>query len=95
MTDTEIQSAADSHYLSRFEDIAKMYEQWANGESFGYVLERFTTCDQDHEHSEVIGSCWGYLGYDLPKDIDQVDISADGDIPAEILAELVASLEYE
>ena len=55
----DLERLADTRDLEKMKDgIIEMYEQWSNGDVYGYVIE-----DSDGEEVED-GSCWGYYGTD-------------------------------
>jgi len=60
-----------AHELAGDMEMAKKYAEghlselssWANGEVFGFVIEKITTCECcDNITYEDIDSCWGYYG---------------------------------
>jgi len=42
----------------------KTYDQYLNGEIYGYKIFKVTECDFGHEHKEEVDSCWGFYGED-------------------------------
>ena len=71
-------------------DEIKIYDQWARGDVYGYIIERRTLCepcaaiDTDEDdipdecpHCEIMDedSCWGFYGLDI----------ADWDVPADAI----------
>ncbi len=40
------------------------YNQYLQGDVYGYVVSKVTTCDQGHEHKKVYDSVWGFYGQD-------------------------------
>jgi hypothetical protein len=54
----------------------EVYSQWANGEIYGYRVERIAECPHcGQEESNDIGSCWGFYGF------DECRAEAIGEIP--------------
>ena len=41
----------------------KEYDQYLNGDIYGFNLIEVEHCDLGHEHEEVMDSCWGFYGY--------------------------------
>lgn len=41
------------------------YDQYVNGNVYGFVLSKVSKCDHDEDHKEQIDSCWGFYGEDL------------------------------
>jgi hypothetical protein len=42
----------------------KTYDQYLQGDIYGYKISKVSTCDQGHEHKEELDSCWGFYGED-------------------------------
>jgi len=42
----------------------KVYDQYLSGDIWGYEIYKTVTCDQGHEHDEVLDSCWGFYGHE-------------------------------
>lgn len=40
------------------------FDQYLQGDIFGYKVFQVQTCDRGHEHMEELDSCWGYYGED-------------------------------
>lgn len=40
------------------------YDQYLTGEVYGYRVSKISVCNEGHEHSEEVDSCWGYYGED-------------------------------
>ena len=40
------------------------YDQYLTGDIYGYEVYRVTTCNEGHEHENLLDSCWGYYGKD-------------------------------
>lgn len=38
------------------------YDQYLTGDVYGYKVYEISTCDQGHEHKEMVDSCYGYYG---------------------------------
>lgn len=38
----------------------EQYDAYLCGDVYGYVVQKVETCDKGHEHSEMVGSCWGF-----------------------------------
>ena len=38
------------------------YDQYLQGDIYGYKIFKVTECDYGHEHEEELGSCWGFYG---------------------------------
>ncbi|WP_428323607.1 hypothetical protein [Nitrosopumilus sp.] len=41
------------------------YDQYVNGNVYGFVLSKVSECDHNEEHKKHIDSCWGFYGDDL------------------------------
>ena len=39
-------------------------DQYLTGEVYGYRVSKISVCNEGHEHSEEVDSCWGYYGED-------------------------------
>lgn len=39
------------------------YNDWVNGDVYGYVIDRLAPDQEEHENGEDIDSCWGFYGY--------------------------------
>lgn len=49
----------------RARQACEAYTQWANGEVYGYEIERVGVCAACHaENAEILDSCWGLYGLD-------------------------------
>jgi len=45
------------------EDEVETYSDWANGQVFGYIIEKPHDCGTEHcPHDTVLDSCWGFIG---------------------------------
>ena len=43
----------------------EVYDQWGRGDVYGFVLSKKCSCNEcNHEHDDVIDSCWGFYGTD-------------------------------
>lgn len=40
----------------------ELYQDYINGNVYGYVVEKVVTCDRGFEHYEDADSCWGFMG---------------------------------
>ncbi len=51
------------------------YNQYLQGECYGYRLEKIETCNLGHEHRTEEESCWGFIGSDHEKSgiLDNLD----------------------
>ena len=38
------------------------YDQFLQGDIYGYKIFKVTECDHGHEHEEELDSCWGFYG---------------------------------
>jgi hypothetical protein len=47
------------------EGTAKLFDQWAWGDVYGFSIVEVTTCNLGCEHEEVTGSCGGFYGTDF------------------------------
>ncbi len=54
----------DAEIEGHLEGEVETYDQYLQGDVYGFIIERLTTCDQGHEHAETIDSCWGFYGID-------------------------------
>lgn len=54
---------------------ARVYRQWADGETYGYIVEKNTEwtrkdgADGAMSTWEEVDSCWGYIGYEDAKEV--------------------------
>ena len=69
-----------------------VYSHWANGEVYGYLIERAKTCDEcGHTEWEDLGACWGYI-----ESIPLSDVTPDdGQLPEDLLEMLRDSYYFE
>ena len=57
--------------LKRARSVVETYNQWVNGEVYGYTVDIVTECDDcdcpncPGEHTEQLDSCWGFFGFDF------------------------------
>ncbi len=47
------------------EGTAKLFDQWAWGDVFGFSAVEVSTCDLGCEHEEIVDSCGGFYGNDF------------------------------
>ncbi len=45
-------------------DEVKLYDQYLQGEVYGFRLEELQTCNLGHEHSNEVDACWGFFERD-------------------------------
>jgi len=45
----------------------KTFDQYLQGDVYGFVISKISKCDMNHEHKEHVDSCWGFYGYDMNK----------------------------
>ena len=43
----------------------EQYEQWMNGNVYGFVIERCDVCSLGHAHWSHVDSCWGFYTLEL------------------------------
>ena len=55
------------------------YSKWANGECYGFVLQKSSTCDHGETHWDTVESVWGMIGYDEPSLVDFIKDCIDSD----------------
>ncbi|MGD6805812.1 MAG: hypothetical protein ACQCN4_02510 [Candidatus Bathyarchaeia archaeon] len=52
----------------------EVYNQYVNGEVYGFTLEKVFTCGRcREEHSETVDSCWGFYGDVDPRKNGMID----------------------
>lgn len=52
----------------------RVYSQYANGEVYGFTIERLCTCGKcSDEHTETLDSCWGFYGDTDPRKNGMID----------------------
>ena len=45
----------------------EIFNDYLNGNVYGFKLVETKKCDLNHEHYELIDSCWGFYGHDFEK----------------------------
>lgn len=45
----------------------EIFNDYINGNVYGFEIVKTVTCDLEHEHDELLDSCWGFYGYDFEK----------------------------
>lgn len=62
---TPEQRADEAFVKQQLESQAKLYDAWAWGDVYGYIVERVTEDEDGEEEVEELDSCWSFFGDDF------------------------------
>ncbi len=46
-------------------DEIKIFDQYLQGDVYGFVISKISKCDMNHEHKEYVDSCDGFYGHNM------------------------------